>query len=266
VSAPATPKLFSERIAFYTSDMQYIISYDTTFATVERVSDGQKWRVRTGGRSVLLSPDRTRVIWTETPQSGPNEQRISTIMIANLDGSDVHIVGRMLRAGVSGWLDNQRLLMSARQDPKSQEVSLMVFSLVDGSSKILAKSERLRTVLASPGGTWVSYSIHFDSDKNNNGLWLVRTDGNTPATHVDFFGSFQWRDDQRIVYVPFELDQPSNEFDEYNAATGARRRLTDQASGTFRIANGDWSISPDGHKIVFLDAKDFSLSLCTLSD
>jgi Tol biopolymer transport system component len=266
VDTPATPKLLTERIGFYTSDMQYVISYDAVNTTVERVSDGQQWRVRTGGRNVLLSPDRRRVVWSETPQTGPIEGRVTTIMVANLDGSDQHAVGNMLRAGVSAWLDNQRLLMSARQDPKSQLVSLMVFSLADGSTKVLTKSERLRNVLPSPGGTWVAYSIAFDSDKNQNGVWLVRTDGSVPPRKLDFFGSFQWRDDQRVIFVPLELDQPSHEFHEYNAATGATRRLTNSAISPFHIANGDWVVSPDGHKIVFLDAKDLSLSLWSLSD
>src|SRR5262249_49883410 len=69
IAAPGAPKLFSERVAFYTSDLKYAISLDSAFTTIEQLSDGQKWRIRTGGRNVLLSPDRTRVVWNETPQS-----------------------------------------------------------------------------------------------------------------------------------------------------------------------------------------------------
>lgn len=264
VAAPTAPKLFTERIAFYTSDMQYTQSLDATFTTIERVSDGQKWKIRTGGRTVLLSPDRTRVVWSETPQTNaPFETRVTTVMGANFDGSDARPITQLLRGGVTAWLDNQRLLLTARQNRNSQEVTLYVYSLADGSTTELAKSERLRSAFPSPTGEWVLYSINFDQNAEQSGLWLIHPDGSA-RKKLDFFGAYQWRDGHRLIYVPLELDQPSHVFWEYDANTGARRPLTNPALTPFKIANGDWVLSPDGTKIVFLNAADLNLWLWEL--
>ena len=253
--------MWNERVAFYTSDLKYAITPEGAFTIIEQLSDGQQWRIRTGGRNVLLSPDRTRVVWNETPQTNPFENRVTTVMGANRDGSDARPITSVLRGGATAWLDDQRLLMTARLNRNSQEVSLFSFSLVDGSRKELAQSERLRTVLPSPDGAWIAYSINFDKDASQNGLWLVRTAGG-PAQKLDFFGAFQWRDIRHLIYVPLELDKPNHAFYEYDVMSGASRQLSDP-SRPFKIANGDWAVSPDGRKVVFLEAKDLNLWLWT---
>ncbi len=263
IDAPGPPKLLTERIAFYTSDLKYAVSIEGAFAVLEQLSDGQKWKIRTGGRSVLISPDRTRVVWSETPQVGPFETRVTTVMGANRDGSEARLITTLLRGGVSAWLDNQRLLLSARLQRGSQEVTLFTYSLIDGSRKELAKSERLRTVSPAPGGEWIAYTIVFDKDSSHSGLWLVRTDGST-AKRLDVFGAFQWRDGHRLIYVPLDVDAASHVFYEYDANTGDHRQLVDRKAFPFKVANGDWMVSPDGNKIVFLEAKDFNLWLWTL--
>ncbi|MBI5876662.1 MAG: PD40 domain-containing protein [Chloroflexi bacterium] len=264
VSAPAAPKLMTERVAFYTADMKYVTTVDPVYATIERLSDGQKFRIKTGGRNVQLSSDRTRVVWTETPQSGPNETRVAQIMGANIDGSEARPILWLLRGGVSGWLDDDRLLLTARPDPKSQDVALFVYSLSTGARTELARSERLRATQTSPGSNWIVYTINFDSNAQNNGIWLVSTDGKV-RRKLPFFGSFQWRDRDRLLYVPLEMGKPSHVFYEYDARTDASRALTDPTTTPFKIANGDWAVSPDGTKVVFLNAKDSNLWLWDLA-
>jgi len=265
VTTAGPPKLASEHISFFSSDLQFALSYDPANATIERLSDGQKWQIHTGGRSVLLSPDHTRVVWNETGQTGPLESRVSNIMLANLDGSGAHSLGTALRGGASAWLDNDRLLMSARADRTSQVVTLSVFTLSSGAARPLAASDHLRSTLPSPDGSWVAYTIVFDKDPAKNGLWMIPTAGGT-ARRMDFYGSFQWRDGHRLVYVPLLADSPVHAFYEYDAATGAQRRLTGRADPAFKIANGDWVTSPDGSKIVFLSTKDLNLWMWTFLD
>ena len=265
IAAPGAPKLFSERIANFTSDFKYATAIEGQFAVVEQLSDGQKWRIRTGGRPLLLSPDRTRIIWNETPLVAANENTVTTLMGANRDGSEARPIVSLTRGSASAWLDDQRLLVSARLNPNaSQELTLFVFSLADGSRKELAKSERLRGVLPSPNGEWVAFNIAFD-DKNKaqNGLWLVKTHGSGAPKKLDFFGPLQWRDNNRFVYVPLETNVASHTFYEYDARSGASRRLTDPQTTPFKIANGDWSVSPDGNQLVFLNAQDLNLWLWT---
>jgi len=265
VVTAATPKLLSEQITFFSSDLQYALSYDAVNATIERLSDGQKWQIRNGGRNVLLSPDHTRVVWNESGQYGPIDTRVTNVMLANLDGSGAHSLGSALRAGASAWLDNDRLLMTARPDRTSQVVTLSVLTISTGAAHVLAQSDHLRNVLPAPAGDWVAYTIVFDKDPAQNGLWLIRTGGGA-ARKVDFWGSFQWRDAHRIVYVPLLTDDSNHAFYEYDADTGVQRRLTGAADRSFKIANGDWVVSPDGGKIVFLESKDLNLWMWSFHD
>jgi hypothetical protein len=46
---------------------------------------------------------------------------------------------------------------------------------------------------------------------------------------------------------------------EIDAATGKVRALTDPAVTSFRAAGGDWPVSPDGQRIVFVSAADHNL-------
>jgi Tol biopolymer transport system component len=142
-------------------------------------------------------------------------------------------------------------------------VTLYIHSLSDSSTRELAKSDRLRGLSVSPDGKSLIYSIAFAQDAQQNGLWFINTDG-TGRKKLDFFGAFQWRDAQRLVYVPLDLNAPSHIFYEYSLPTGAQRELTDPQTESFRISNGDWSLSPDGNKIVFVKAQDRNLWLIQL--
>jgi Tol biopolymer transport system component len=51
------------------------------------------------------------------------------------------------------------------------------------------------------------------------------------------------------------MNTPSHAFYEFNVETGESRRLT-PPDQPFKIASGDWSLSPDGNKIVFANAAD----------
>jgi hypothetical protein len=47
------------------------------------------------------------------------------------------------------------------------------------------------------------------------------------------------------------------------AGGGQPEPLTDPAVTPFKVANGDWSVSPDGQHIVFVSAADHNLWLLT---
>jgi len=80
------------------------------------------------------------------------------------------------------------------------------------------------------------------------------------------FGAFQWRDGHRLLIIPFRPDATSHEFMEFDANTQTARRLTDPAVTPFKIANGDWVVSPDGRQVVFVASQDHNLWLLTLPD
>lgn len=262
LNAPMASVLWNERIAFYTSDFAYAQIPEQAGTLLLRVSDGTLVRIKNGGRSVQISPDRTRLVWTETRETFPIENRVSNIMLANIDGSAPKRILQTLRGGVSGWLDDNRLLVNGRASRETNESTLFVYDLRDESRTEIVSAERTRLTAPSRGGTWIAYVITNDADATRNGLWVARTDG-TNARKLDIFGSLQWRDDTRFIYTPFEMDAPSHSFYEYNVETGVSRRLTLSAQ-PFKIASGDWSVSPDGSKIVFVNAVDNNLWLWRL--
>jgi hypothetical protein len=76
--------------------------------------------------------------------------------------------------------------------------------------------------------------------------------------HLPFFGAWRWRDAQSIYYLPLDPAIPYQSLHYYDLVTGEDRMLTDQP---FLVANGDWSVSPDGDQIAFWNANDFTLWL-----
>jgi Tol biopolymer transport system component len=127
----------------------------------------------------------------------------------------------------------------------------------------------------SPSGGWVVYYVTFDADASKNGLWVVSTDGQQKRQlSADLFGSYQWRpcaetcspDEDRLVIVPLQIDAPVHRFVELNPATGEVRQLTDPAVTPFKIANGDWRISPDGRYVAYVERNDRNVWVIELPD
>lgn len=268
INAPNRSELWNERIAFYTREFDYAQIPEKAGTRVIRVSDGKQVRVPNGGRTVSLSPDRTRIVWTETRETFPIEERVSNIMLApiNFDGEGVGEAQRLtqvLRGGVSGWLDNNRLLMNGRLSRDTEDSTTLVYDLTTDKQTVIFTAERSRLTTVSRDGKWLAYVITNDKDPERDGLWVIRTDG-TENTKLDLFGAAQWRDGTRLVIAPFEMGTPSHSFYEYDIETGKTRRLT-PPSEPFKVASGDWTISPDGDKIVFVNAADNNLWLWRLA-
>lgn len=257
LDAPNKSVLWSERVAFYTPQFDYAQIPEQAGTRLIRVSDGSEVRIKNGGRQVLLSPDRTRIVWSETRDTFPTENRVTNVMLANIDGSNPKQILQVLRGGVTAWLGNDRLLMNGRASRSTQDTTVFVYNLKDGSRTDIVTALRLRVTVASRDGSWIAYTIVDDQDATRNGLWVVRSDGRDPKK-LDMFGPLQWIDGSRFVYVPFDVNAPSHSFWEYDAETGESRRLTPKDQ-PFKIAGGDWSVSPDGNKVVFVNAADMNL-------
>jgi hypothetical protein len=83
---------------------------------------------------------------------------------------------------------------------------------------------------------------------------------------LELVGSARWRDANRLVIIPFEMGAASHRLWQYDVQTGASTWLTDPAALPFRVLAGEWSISPTGEHIVFLNAEDQALWLLRLPD
>ena len=261
----AAPVLVSERIELSTALPDYLIETVGDTTTIERLADGQRWTVPAQGRTVRLSPDRSRIAWSITNADLEPERQVAAVWVANLDGSDARQVATLPRGGVSGWISNDVLLVSGRESLQAQEQTLSALSLADGATTELARAERLRGQVLSPSGQWIVYYTTFDADPSKNGMWLVRTDGSgSRQLDREFFGAYQWRgcpdgcgpQDDRLLIVPFDPEAAFHRLVEVNPATGNAKPLTDPAVTPFKIANGDWRVSPDGNTVVFVESGD----------
>ncbi len=193
---------------------------------------------------------RTVEVWIAS--SGPN-------------ASDARRVTTLTGGGLSGWFpDGSRLLVTYRESTGADPI-LAVLNLADGMLTTLVQSPTLRGGQISPGGAWVAYGVTFSGDPAQDGLWVIRSDG-SERRKLDVFGAYRWRTDGELIIVPLEADGStgSHRFIAVEAASGEIRPLTDPALTQFRIAGGDWSLSPDGTRVVFLSADDHNLWLIEL--
>ncbi len=273
VDAPESgPYLFSDHIGFYTADLSYRIvpQGQTTFIEELVCPAGparKRWTVPADGRSVAISPDRTRIAWQIGNENLPVERRTAEMRVVNLDGSGEHMVARLARGSILGWASDEVLIVSGRETLSAHEQVLWALSLPDGNRLELARSDRLRGGSISPKGTWLTYSITFSQERHQNGTWLVRTDGSQrQQLPSELFGSHRWRDDHRLLIVPLRPTATFHELWEFDAQNGTARALTDPEKVPFKIANNDWAVAPDGRSVVFVSALDHNLWLLTLPE
>ena len=266
VAEPGTePVLISERVEESLAAGDYLVETTGNSTTIQRLSDSKRWTVPADGRSVLISPARTKIAWVAVDNDLLLEQQVAVVWVADLDGSGARKVSTLRRGGLSGWISEDELLVSGRESSGSREQVLSALSLNNGAMKELARAERLRGPNLSPSGAWVAYYVTFAADPTQNGLWLARTDGSQRRPiSPELFGAYQWRpcpggcspEDERLLIVPFKPDAVFHELWELDAATGEARQLTDPAITPFKIANGDWRVSPDGRYVAFVESSD----------
>jgi Tol biopolymer transport system component len=276
VAAPlAAPQFVTGRLEESTASPRFLIETGGDVTVIERRSDGQRWTVPAGGRNVLISPDETRIAWAISNSDAPSSDQVTALWLANLDGSEAQQIATLPRGGLSGWIDDDTLLISSRDSQEAREQVLSALSLADGTRTELVRAERLRGQVLSPSGGWLVYYVTFDADPARNGLWVVRTDGGQSIQlGDDLFGSYQWRpcpercapEDDRLIIVPMQLDAPLHWLVELNPANGEVRQLTDPAVTPFKIANGDWRISPDGSTMAFVESSDKSIWVMALGE
>lgn len=261
----AAPTLLTERLLAYSPDLQAAAYPKGNTTVVERIDTGQRWELDTRGNPPALSPDKARLVWENTADAGPYDARRTDIYVAELDDASPQpeLALTVYGGGLVAWFpDSLRVLIVARPALTSEERLLATFSLDDHSMIELARAQRISGITLSPGGTWAAYFVSFAQDEKENGLWVVRTDGTLPR-RLELFGSYQWRNDAYLLAVPMAPGAVSHEVWQVEAATGAAARLTDPALTPFKIANGDWCVSPDGRRIVFVNAQDKALWLLT---
>jgi Tol biopolymer transport system component len=189
------------------------------------------------------------------------------VWVASLDGGDPRRVTTLARGSLGGWISDDTLLVSGRDSIESHEQALYALSLTGDPVTELARGERLRSGLLSPDGAWLVYLVALNKDPAQNGLWLVRTDG-TDRRRLDpeLFGAFRWRDSYRLLIIPLRPKAEFHELWELDVEANEARHLASAQTTPFKVANGDWTVSPDGRHVAFVESWDRNIWLLTLPD
>lgn len=262
----APPTLITSTIASLSPDQRWSVAQTRERTTLTRLEDGQTFDVPSAGRAVSFSPDGAQIAWQvgggpNNAAGGPPADPSNKIHVAAVDGSgDRQVIG-LENGSLAGWLDERQLLIRVRQGRDSDVDQLQALPLDGRPARTIFTSERLRGVSLSTDRSWLAYTVSGSTTAGANGLWIAATgEGGAPPRRLDgLFGAFRWRDGHRLAIIPFEPGASSHRVVEMDAATGAQRGLTDPAVTPFRIADGDWSLSPDGRHLAFVSAADDAL-------
>ena len=264
-TAGGSSELVTERLGIYSNDMTLLAYPQNGQTIVERLADGQTWTIPSGGRAVAFSTDKTQLAWTAGQSGPPFDSARRQVWVSQVDGSQAKAVIDVYSGGFSGWFPDGRLLVSGRLAADETSSSLYAVSPADGRIVLLASGGRLRSTSISPGGSWVSYLSTLSSDPASNGLWLVSSTSGE-ARRVEQFGASRWQDDGHLLLVPLNLKQTYHQVWQIEAQSGLARPLTDPAVTRLKIANGDWSVSPDGRQVAYVSASDHNIWLLSLPD
>lgn len=255
------PQLVTQRLAYYSPDGKFITYPNPSkgVAVVERLADGQTWEIDTQERSLSFTPDSQSVLWVAYDEDASRDNRVETIWQANVDGSNARILLQARRTNIVAWLSPDELLMVRRIAGSSDE-QLFTLSLATGSQTDLLEGPEMRGLSLSRNQRYLVYYVTFEPEAGKNGMWLLDLQNPEQGPQkLPFFGTYRWRDDERLIYVPLELEAAEHNFFEYNAATGETRALFPGGTG-LTIANNDWRVSPDGRKIALVAANGTDLN------
>jgi hypothetical protein len=226
---------------------------------LERLSDGQRVRVPAQA-SISFSKSETSIAWSVTRQIGTFDAQATRVYTATLgNGSRLtlsapKLIATLYGGGVSGWLNESELLLTGKSNPLERDRALRIVNAKTGAGRVISSALSQRGVSISPGGRWVAYYVAFDS-ATRNGMFVLDTKSGV-AKRVDWFGSYRWRDANRIAYIPLESGVTQHRVLEWSASTGAKREL---AKLGMKVAGDDWQLAPNGSRIAFVGAGNRNL-------
>ncbi len=232
---------------------------------LERTSDGEVWRFDTGGEGLVISADGGRAAWAlEMGRYVPGQEPPSLQhMMADLTSGEVVAVEVPDDYALSDWTENDRWLLYL-QSRDSDQTRIITFDPDTGASEPLFEGVRLRNGRTSPGGRWHVVMRVYEDNPSGNGLYLLATDGSPGPRKLQQFGSYKWRDGDRLLIVPQEPGEPSMRLLELDARTGSVTAVTDPAATPFAIAAGEWSVAPNGSKVAFRSSVDDAIWVLAL--
>ncbi len=267
----AQPTLLIEKLGPFSRDLSYSADLLSGQTFVERASDSTKFPINNGGRSISFSPDASQIAWTVGQDTGNFDVRRNEIWLANIDGSNAKRIATRYGGGIVAWFNKSpRMLISGKPNRTDAAPTLAILNLTNGDDEAqiqpLFTAERMRGFALSPDDSHLVFFIAQAQDESLDGMYSLALDQPNPQPQrLNIFGAYKWRDGNRLLYIPLKLNAPSHELWQLDATTGQSELLIPaSASSPFRVANGDWDVSPDGKHVVFVNARDKNLWLLSL--
>jgi len=239
-------------VGFLSSDALYVSWPQGVSGTVETLGTGKRFSLPTQGANPVWSPSSKLAAWTVSSQTGKFDQRKLEVYISGRDGQARKIATRY-GGGFAGWLDEETVLLSGKRAPNDDLRLLESLNFRTGGVKTLAKAQNFRSLWLSPNGKNMVYTVAFDF-KERNGQFLASTAGGAPQL-LPNFGSVRWRSADTLVMIPLEPGA-SQRLLEIDAKSGNAREMLKLPR---KVTLDDWSVSPDGAKMVFRSAGDLNL-------
>ena len=260
-------QLISAQVGQLNADGKYLAFLDGKNETVIRRLDGSTDQIiDDGGQRPVISPGDKRLAWVFSTQVDVVIGTRVDIVVADMDGGSQQPILTVYDGGIAGWLDDDHLLVVGRKSASPGDLYLFSLDVTSGAQVDLVHETRMRDIAIAPGGKWVSYAVTFDTRQPpDDGLWVVSADGQT-KTRLPVAGAMQWRDDYRLLVIPLDIGAASHRLWQLDTRTGEGFYLTDLMRTSFRIEGGEWSVSPDGTMMVFLNEADHALWLMRLPD
>ncbi|RPI83851.1 MAG: hypothetical protein EHM41_14915 [Chloroflexi bacterium] len=263
-----SPSLITTRLGIYSKDMQLLAYPQAEQTYVERIATGERWIIPSKGRAVSFSPDGTWLAWTAGSLEPPFDTAQRQVWISRFDGTEARVICEVTGGGFAGWTPDARMVITGRENGTTvvwltKEGNGELEEVCDGNIFEMVRAERLRGVSLSPGGSWLAYQVTFSSSPEANGMWVVNT-STLERRKLPVFGAFRWRDDDSLLVVPLELGQEWHLLVQVEASTGEAINLTTPGVTNFKIAKGDWSVSPDGRYVAFVSAVDMNVWVMAL--
>ena len=258
------PGLVTDLLGILSPDAR-LVAYPSSdgITYIQSIDDEERWVVPSGGRPINFSPDGKRIGWQlVSSRNSSYYKRGFELWRADIDGSNAQNVITVTGGGIVGWFPDSSRWLVQSSDVSDQSYTLTVLDLGSQESLEIARAPRLWAPSLSPEGNWVAFQVTASGDAERDGLWVVRSDGSA-MRKLEVYGSYQWRSEGRLAVVPLESsaqsDNQSHRLLEVDVGTGVVSQLTDPTQLSFRIANNDWAMAPEGDQFVYVSAEDRNL-------
>jgi hypothetical protein len=211
-----------------------------------------------------VAGDGRTVTWWEARGDRGHFDAAVTVYAATVGSAQPRELVTLWGATVVGYLEGQqRVVVTGRPVRDRSDFVLATLDAENGDLTQLAKGMWLSDAAPSPSGAWIAFMVSLDTESPDaNGIWVVGTDGTAPRK-LPFVGSYRWRGEQ-LLYAPQLFGAEQDEFWQIDPATMESRRLFDPADTPLRIANNDWSVSPDSRYVAYRSAEDMNVWIMRL--